>query len=71
MAFIPYDGVDSSVEGSDSSNKAVNLSAMRALSNEFLLLDIITQLKLLNARVEEAFETGIEEADIDGSYNWN
>ena len=29
-----------------------------------LLLDILEQLKLLNARIEEAFETKINEEDV-------
>jgi hypothetical protein len=32
-------------------------------TTEDLLMEIVEELKLLNARIEEAFETGIEEID--------
>ena len=35
------------------------------LTLEELLLMVVEQLKLLNARLEEGFETGIEEGDTD------
>ena len=47
------------------SNKEGEVSTVDRKSRELLVI-LAEQIKLLNARVEEGFETGIEERDVEG-----
>ena len=58
MAFIPYDS------DFDDTNTKIKQSAVTESNITSLLCVVVEQLKLLNARTEEAFNTTITKEDI-------
>ena len=58
MAFIPYDS------DFDDTKAIINNSEKFESNIISALCDVIMQLKLLNVRFEEAFETKLEEGDL-------
>ena len=58
MAFIPYDS------DFDDANSAIDQAKKTESNIMSLLCEVIDELKLLNERFEESFETSIQKDDL-------